>query len=274
MSLSRRNFLRSAPALAALATGGLSLTKAGRARAAGAGGAPGEILMVVSNEVPHPTMGFPLGFWAAELTHPFAEFAAHRHPITIASLNGGPVAVDAYSDPRHESGYSAHDFVSLGFLTSPPHAALLQDTPALADLDPERFAAIVIAGGQGPMVTYRDHAPLQALVRHFYLSGKPTAALCHGVAALLDVQLPDGRFLLEGKTVTGFSAAEDAFVDETLGVTMWDWWVEPAMRERGAHYVQGGLWANFAVADGNLITGQQQNSGGSVARLVLDQLAS
>lgn len=230
--------------------------------------------MVVSNEVPHPTMGFPLGFWAAELTHPFAEFAAHGHAITIASLEGGAVAVDAYSDPRHESGYSAHDFVSLGFLTSPRHAALLEDTPAIADVDPDRFAAIVIAGGQGPMVTYRGNARLQDLVRQFYLSGRPTAALCHGVAALLDVQMPDGRYLLEGKTVTGFSAAEDAFVDQTLGVTMWDWWVEPAMRERGANYVQGGLWANFATADGNLITGQQQNSGGSVARLVLDQLAA
>mgnify|MGYP000123481156 CR=1 FL=1 len=273
MSLTRRNFFAAAPAVA-LAAGGLTLAHAPRARAAGGSGQPGEILIVVANDVPHPTLGFPLGLWAAELTHPYAELAAHGHPITIASLEGGKVSEDAFSDPRHESGYSAHDFVSLGFLTSPRHAPLLDDTLPIAEVDPERFAAIVIAGGQAPMISYRDNTRLQALVRAFHDAGKPTAALCHGVAALLDVTLEDGRSLLAGRTVTGFSAAEDAFVDETLGVTMWDWWVEPAMRARGATYVQGGMWANSAVADGNLITGQQQNSGGSVARLILDQLAS
>lgn len=73
--------------------------------------------------------------------------------------------------------------------------------------------------------------------------------------------------------MTGFSAAEDAFVDEALGARLFDWWIEPAMRERGANYSENGMWANYALADGNLITGQQQNSGGTVARLVIEQLA-
>lgn len=133
---------------------------------------------------------------------------------------------------------------------------------------------MIVAGGQAPMFTFRDNDTLKALIREFHAAGKPTAALCHGVAALVDVKREDGSYLVAGKTVTGFSAAEDAFVDEVLGVELFDWWVEPALRERGANYTDGGMWANYAVADGNLITGQQQNSGGAVARLILDQLAS
>lgn len=233
----------------------------------------GDILIVVANETTHPTMGFPLGFWAAELTHPYAELVAHGHKVTIASPNGGRVVVDAYSDPRHESGYSAHDFISLGFLTSPKHTALLDATKALAEVDPADHAAIIVAGGQAPMFTFRDNAALQGLIRAFHASGKPTAALCHGVSALVDVKLDDGSYLVAGRKVTGFSAAEDAYVDQVLGAKLFDWWVEPALRERGAHYTQNGMWANFAIADGNLITGQQQNSGGSVARLIVEQLA-
>ncbi len=63
-------------------------------------------------------------------------------------------------------------------------------------------------------------------------------------------------------------------MDALLGTTSFDWWVEPAMRERGANCVEAELWANYAVADGRLITGQQQNSGGTVARLVLEQIAA
>lgn len=270
MTLSRRNFLASTAMIAA--AGGATLATSSAAKAAG-GHQQKHTLIVVANEIIHPTLGFPLGFWAAELTHPYAELLAHGHQITIASLEGGAVTIDGFSDPRHESGYSAHDFISLGFLTSPKFAPLLDSTAALADLNPNDFDALIVAGGQAPMFTFRENATLQDLIRTFYVSGKPTAALCHGTAALVDVKLDDGNYLVAGKSVTGFSAAEDAYVDEVLGIKLFDWWVEPALRERGANYSEKGMWANYAIADGNLITGQQQNSGGSVAKLILEQLA-
>ncbi len=272
MTLTRRNLLQSAPALA-LTAGGLGLVKADSLRADSAPSTPGDILIVVASPIEHPRLGFPLGFWAAELTHPYAELVAHGHSITIASLQGGHVHVDAYSDPRHASGYSAHDFVSLGFLNSPRTAPLLETTTALADIDPVNHAAIIVAGGQAQMFTFSENAEMQTLIRAFYDAGKPTAALCHGVSALVDIRMEDGSYLVADKTVTGFSAAEDAYVDEVLGTKLFDWWVEPTLRERGAHYTERGMWANYAIADGNLITGQQQNSGGSVAQLVLEQLA-
>lgn len=269
MKLTRRKFFsHTAGALGALGVAG---SLPGHAKAETSNG-PHRVVFVVANEFQHPTLNFPLGFWAAELTHPYAELAAHGCEITIASPNGGRVTVDAYSDPRDASGFSAHDFISLGFLESSRHAALLDSTTSLSEIRIDDFDAIVVVGGQSPMFTFRENEVLQGLIREFYEAGKPTAALCHGVAALVDVRLSNGAYLIAGKRVTGFSAAEDAFVDQAIGAKLFDWWVEPAMRERGADYVENGLWANFAVADANLITGQQQNSGGSVARLVLEQL--
>ncbi len=184
------------------------------------------------------------------------------------------IELDAYSDPRHESGYAAHDFVSLGFLESPNTNAKLMNTKSLSAVDTEQYDAIIVAGGQAPMYTFRGNRELQQTIVSFYQQGKPTAALCHGVAALVEAKLPNGKYLVDGKKVTGFSYAEDKYVEKVTNAQLFDWYVEKALKAKGANYVQAGMWADFAVQDGNLITGQQQNSGRSVARLVIEQLSN
>ncbi len=231
----------------------------------------GTVLLVAANQV-QASNGWPLGVWAAEISHPYDELVHAGYKVEIVTLKGGDIYIDGYSDPRHESRYSEHDIVSLGFLTSPVTAPLLKGTKALANVKQEDYAAIIVAGGQAPMYSFRNNTDLQKIIASFYTSGKPTAALCHGVSALVDIKLANGSYLLKGKRVTGFSLAEDQYAEKAVNAKLFEWYVEPAMKERGANYVQGGMWADFAVADKNLITGQQQNSGRSVARLVMQQL--
>jgi putative intracellular protease/amidase len=235
---------------------------------------PKRILMVVANPAVSTTTGWPVGFWASELTHAWYEFTEAGYEVTIASPDGGKVAFDALSDPRDESGYSAHDIISMGFINTPHLVALLETTPRLADLDAGDYDAIVVCGGQSPMFTFRDNADLKRALAAFYEAEKPTAALCHGVSALIDVQLSDGRYLIAGKTMTGFANVEEAEADRISGQKVMPWHIEDAAKERGANYVQGGLWKAFAVRDGRLITGQQQYSGRKTAELVIAALGT
>jgi putative intracellular protease/amidase len=122
------------------------------------------------------------------------------------------------------------------------------------------------------MFTFREHEELKQALRTFYEAGKVTAALCHGLAALIDCKLSDDSYLIEGKTMTGFANVEEEFVDEYVGKKVMPWHIEDAARERGANYIQGGRFKAFAVRDGRLITGQQQYSGGEVARRVIEAL--
>ena len=233
---------------------------------------PKKVLMVVANPAVSTTLGWPVGFWGSELTHSYHSFTEVGYEVTVASPEGGRCELDAYSDPRDESGYSAEDLITMGFLNTPALAALLEDTPRLADLDLEAFDALVVCGGQAPMFGFRENTDLQAAIRAFYEAEKPTAALCHGVSALIDLRLSDGSPLIEGKTITGFANVEEDFADQVVGKQVMPWRIEDAARERGANYVQGGLWKPFAVRDGRLITGQQQYSGGKVAELVIEAL--
>jgi putative intracellular protease/amidase len=231
-----------------------------------------KVLMVVANPTVSTTTGWPVGLWAAELFHPYYLFGRKRYDVTIASPDGGKVGLDAMSDPRDESRWSADDLISMGALNTPEIIALLDDTPALGSLDLASFDALVIVGGQGPMFQFRDHAVLQGAVRDFYEARKPTAALCHGTSALLDVRLSDGSYLIEGKAMTGFAGVEEDFTDAAVGQTVMPFRIEDEAKARGANFIQAGLFKPFAVRDQNLITGQQQYSGEKVALAVIEAL--
>jgi putative intracellular protease/amidase len=122
------------------------------------------------------------------------------------------------------------------------------------------------------MFTFRENVDLQNAIRTFYESNRVTAVFCHGVSALVDVRLSNGEYLVSGKTLTGFANAEEDYSDAFVGQQVMPWRLEDALKERGANYIQGGLFKAFFVRDGNLITGQQQYSGRKVAQAVIAAL--
>jgi putative intracellular protease/amidase len=233
---------------------------------------PKKVLMVVANPTISTNNGWPVGFWAAELTHPYFDLTERGVEVTIASPDGGKVEFDNLSDPRDASKWSAEDLISMGFIHTPGLMALLENTRKLADLDYDDYDALLICGGQSPMFTFPDKADLQNAVRAFYEAEKITGAFCHGVSALVNVKLSNGAYLVSGKTLTGFSNTEEDFGNAAAGVEIMPWRLEDALRERGANYVQAGLFKAFAIRDGRLITGQQQYSGREVAKHVIAML--
>jgi putative intracellular protease/amidase len=50
------------------------------------------------------------------------------------------------------------------------------------------------------------------------------------------------------------------------------WRIEDDIKKLGGNYAQAGLWKGFAIRDGNLITGQQNFSGGETAQLLIETL--
>lgn len=231
------------------------------------------ILIVASNPAVSEQTGWPIGFWWAELTHPYWEFVQQGYEVTIASPDGGAIAADGFSDPEDASGYSASDILSLGFKKSPSHSALLESTARLGDLDPGDFDAVMFIGGQGPMYTFKGNPVVNHAIAQFYEAGKPTALVCHATCALLDARGSDGRLIVEGKTWTGFSNEEEGQADAYVGQKIQPYWIEDEARKiSGTRFVVGPAFLPFAHRDGNLITGQQQFSGAQAARVVIAAL--
>ena len=238
------------------------------------------VAIVIANPAVSTTTGWPVGFWWSELTHPYLVFEEAGYDIELFSPEGGVCHGDSLSDPNDPSGYSKTDLISQGFIHTPELMAWVESTKKVNEIDIANFDAIVVAGGQSPMFSFEEATDLHSKFVEFYLAKKIAAALCHGVAVLNFAKLPNGKYLVEGKTVTGFANVEENFADNAV----WDygmltrdkhlmpWRIENALRDKGANYLQAGLWRSFAVRDGNLITGQQNFSGMETAKLVVEAL--
>lgn len=210
---------------------------------------PKRVAIVIANPAVSTTTGWPVGFWWSELAHPYFEFTEKGYEVEVFSPDGGKCEADAMSDPRDSSGYSETDLISMGFLSTPKLAALVENTKRVSDINVKDFDAIVVAGGQAPMFTFEQATGLQQKFVQFYESGKVTAALCHGTAILGFAKLSNGEYLTKGKTVTGFANVEENFADSAV----WDmnllardkhvmpWRIEDRLKELGANYVQAGL---------------------------------
>lgn len=234
---------------------------------------PKKVLIIVANPAISPTTGWPIGAWVAEFAHPYWEFTEKGYQVEIVSPQGGKVEIDGYSDPRDASDYSAHDFLSLGFLSSPRHAAMLEQTRSIAEVNPDDYDAVFVAGGQSPMVTMIEDEALHRFVAGFYAAGKVVAVVCHGTCILLRTKGADGRLLVEGKTWTGFADSEEEFADSFVGKRIQPFRIEEEARKLpNTNFVVGPRFAPFALRDGRLITGQQQYSGAAAARLVIEAL--
>jgi putative intracellular protease/amidase len=234
---------------------------------------PKKILIITANPAVSTQTGWPIGAWAAEFAHPYWEFVEHGYQVDFASPKGGKVEIDGFSDPRHESGYSDYDILSLGFLTSPKQAALLENTRPIAEVNPADYDAIFVTGGQSPMYTFIDDTALHTFVARAYEQGKVVAAVCHGTCLLLKTTLSDGKLLVDGKTWTGFANSEEQFADSFVGKRIQPFWIEDeAKKLPNTNFITGYRFQPFAIRDGRLITGQQQFSGAAAAKLVIEAL--
>ena len=234
---------------------------------------PKRVLIVASNPAVSGQTGWPIGFWWAELTHPYVELTEHGYRVEVASPDGGKLEGDGWSDPRDKSGYSAHDLISLGFITSPQHRKLVEESKPLYGIRVADYDAAFLIGGQGPMYTFFDDERVYKLVSDFYEAGKPTAVICHATCVLLKTQLSSGRLLVEGKTWTGFANSEEQYADEFVGKRIQPFWIEEeAKKIPHTNFIVDGRFKAHAVRDGNLITGQQQYSGMAASRLVIEAL--
>ena len=231
-----------------------------------------KILYVVSN--PATLKGFPVGFFAEELTRPFFEFVQKGYEVEIVSPKGGKVEYDGFSNPENEHTIYPNDLVTIGFNHHSTFGKMLESTKSIADVIVSDYDAVCVAGGGGPLVTFKDDISLHKLIADFYEQGKVVGMLCHGTCLLLWATLSDGSLLANGKTWTGYSDAEEEMNNQAAGgIKINEYTIETeAKKNPNTNYEAAAPLEPFAIRDGRLITGQQQHSSALFSELVIEAL--
>lgn len=207
----------------------------------------------------------PTGLWLSELTHFYDVFEDAGIPMDIVSLKGGKIPIDGRSLKRVVLNKAARERYE-----DPEFMALLEDTKTLAEVDWHDYDIVYFAGGHGAMWDLANSEELNSLTRDMYEAGKVVSAVCHGTAALQNVQLSNGDFLVKGKNGTGFR-----YFDEIVaGVKRFvPYNLEDALKDRGMNYSHAFLpLARHSVVDGLLVTGQNPNSATETAQKALEVL--
>jgi putative intracellular protease/amidase len=215
------------------------------------------ILIIVTSAGTMPN-GERTGLWLEEFAVPYDTLRDAGHEITVASPKGGATPIDPRSDKdagKHPEWNEA--------------SQRLQQTQPLAGLRAEDYAAVFIPGGHGTMFDFPDNPELGALLADFFAQGKPVASVCHGPAALVGVTREDGKPVVEGYTLTAFSDTEEKLVglDDAVPFLL-----SKRLRELGAHVENGVPMLSHVRQDRQLITGQNPNSSGKAAELLVKAL--
>lgn len=225
-----------------------------------------KILVAVTSTAKYPQMNRPTGLWLGEAVHFVEKVEAAGYAVDFVSPAGGYTPIDPASLgdmalPVDWQFYQDHDFMARLGATLRPDQVQADD-----------YAAIYFAGGHGVIWDFPDNATLQKISTRIYESGGVVSSVCHGAVGLLSITLSDGKLLIAGKELTGFSNEEErlAKLDEHVPFL-----TEDELMKRGAIYRKAEQpFTEFAVTTDRLVTGQNPQSGAAVAKGVLAVLGS
>jgi putative intracellular protease/amidase len=223
----------------------------------------GKVLIISTSHKQLGSTGEDTGLWLGELSGPYYIFANAGFDVTVASPKGGNIPIDAasladnYKTPSDDK-----------FLADSSAKAAIEQSVALDSIS-EEYDAYFLPGGHGVMWDFPGNQKLAGLISSAFANGKVVSAVCHGPAGLLDATAPNGKPLVSGRKVTGFTNTEEEAVGKTQAVPFL---LEDKLKEAGGLYERGDDWAPYAVVDGRLVTGQNPFSSEKVAELVVGLL--
>lgn len=220
------------------------------------------VLFVLTSHGTKGATGQATGFYLGEVTHPLAELEAVGIAVEFASIQGGEPPVD---------GLDLNDATNARYWNDVRFREAIRTTQRLADVDASKYAAIFFAGGHGAMWDFPTSDAVARVTRDIYEQGGVVAAVCHGPAALVNVKLGDGSYLVAGKRVSAFTDSEERAVklDDTVPFLL-----ASQLVARGARHEPAPDWTAKVVVDGRLVTGQNPQSATGVGAALRELLAA
>jgi putative intracellular protease/amidase len=220
-----------------------------------------KVLIVLTSHDQLGNTGRKTGFWLEELAAPYYRFKEAGAEIVLASPQGGRPPLDPKSNEPDFQTELTRRFEADAEAMAQLSATVRLDAVSQADFD-----TVFYPGGHGPLWDLAEDRHSIALIESFLAAGKPVALVCHAPGVLRHARTPDGRPVVEGKRVTGFTNTEEAAVGLTDVVPFL---VEDELKAKGGIYSKGEDWASYVVRDGLLITGQNPGSSAETAAALL-----
>jgi len=223
-----------------------------------------KVLFVLTSHDKLGDTGNKTGFWIEEFANPYYKLRDKNVDITVATPKGGKAPIDPNSDTEDTQTEDTKRFKK-----DEAAQKLINSTEVLSNMNPEDYDAVFYPGGHGPLWDLAEDKDSIKLIETFNAAKKPIGFVCHAPAALKNVTAENGESIVKGKKVTGFTNTEEEAVQLTEVVPFL---VEDMLKENGGIYSKANDWEEYALVDGNLVTGQNPASSGLVVEKLFKML--
>lgn len=224
-----------------------------------------KVLFVLTSHEDLGNTGEKTGFWIEEFAAPYYLLKDKGIDVTLASPKGGQPPIDPKSDAP-----DAQTPATIRYKSDAETQKVLSQTHKLSEVSQADYDAVFYPGGHGPLWDLAEDKDSIALIESFIKNNKTVAAVCHAPAVFRHTKNENGKPLVDGKKVTGFTNTEEEAVQLTDIVPFL---VEDMLKANGGIYSKKGDWESYAVEDGLLITGQNPASSEAVAEILLKRLS-
>ncbi|MGV2875198.1 type 1 glutamine amidotransferase domain-containing protein [Macrococcus capreoli] len=215
------------------------------------------IMIINTNTDHYKGLDEKTGLWLSELVHFYDFFKDKDVHIDLYSVKGGKVPIDPFSVSTLMLDYNTKNYME-----DPEFMKLLDNTLPIHNVDTSKYDAVYFTGGHGTVYDFVDNDDIKCILNEMDKDMKIIAAVCHGGAALLNLDVDRLKDLM----VTGFSNLEEKIVKKTNKVPFL---LEDELMKNGADYKKALIpMAPYVVQDGNIITGQNPQSPKGVAKKV------
>lgn len=222
--------------------------------------APKKALIVVTSNDRLGDTGKTTGWYLSEVTHVYYPLVEAGFDVDFASPRGGAAPMD-------EGSRDTKDPENARFLADATLVQRIGHTLPLSTIDPKNYGVIHIAGGHGVMWDLPADTDLQRVTAAVYERGGIVAAVCHGPAALVDVKLSSGRYLVDNRDVASFTNEEESAVGYTQVVPFL---LQSKLESRGARVHTAGNWQSKVEVSERLVTGQNPQSARAVGKKIVE----
>lgn len=223
------------------------------------------VLMILTSHDELGSTGEKTGFWVEEFAAPYYVLKKAGFNIVLASPQGGQPPIDPKSE---QDDFQTED--TKRFDNDADLKTKLANTAKLSEIEFDDVDAIFYPGGHGPLWDLVDNKDSIRLIEASMQHNKPVAAVCHASAVLLNANNEQGKSVVNGLTVTGFSNTEEDAVELSDVVPFL---LEDELKAKGGIYKKGDDWGVFSVEDGLIITGQNPQSSAAAAQRLAAKLA-
>lgn len=213
--------------------------------------------------------GKATGVFGSEMTVPYYVFLDAGLEVDIASIKGGQIPVEPFS-----MGWPLATPEDKRFKQDGDAMNKLKNSIPIHQIEPNKYDIYYMAGGWGAAYDLAQSAELADIITKANANNKVLGSVCHGALGLVSAKAVDGNPLIEGRNVTGVTNRQI----KQLGIEVTPKHPETEMLKAGAKFESKTatieMLATHVVVDGNIVTGQNQNSGYETSHRILELLNS